>query len=179
MLDFKIEDNGFTQALEGISARANVPEDVMKSVGQVMIRSIAQNFLDEGRPSQWQPSRAAMNEGRRTLMKSGRLATSSHVTSVDGKHVEVTTGQGLNYAKFVHFGTQNRLATDKQRRYLWAVVFKNFKFDRSHAQSSPMMLRGLPARRFNLFQDEDVTRISGMLSQYIFFNQKEFGVTIQ
>jgi phage gpG-like protein len=178
VLRITVTDDGFTESLKNMADRAfNVPEDVMKNIGQVMIRSIAQNFLDEGRPSQWQPSRAAMNEGRRTLFKTGRLATSSQVTSVDSKHVEVTTGHGLNYAKYVHFGTRNQLISDKQRGFFW-FKFKETQDTFWKAMALSKTLKGLPARRFSLFQDEDVRTISEMLSHYIFFNQKEFGVNI-
>ena len=123
--------------------------------------------MDEGRPSQWVPSRSAIEEGRRTLWKTGKLAQSSVTTSYGDSFVEVTTGGGLGmYPIYLSQGTRPQTPSQRQKGFFWAKFYETGQtFWRAMALSKT--LKGLPARRFSLVQDVDVVTIQEKLKNYL------------
>jgi phage gpG-like protein len=179
MFAISIEDNGFTTRLQAVVSRASsVTQETMQSIGDRLVASVKENFASEGRPSQWIPSRSAMEEGRKTLTKTGRLANSPQITRLESKFVEVTTGGGLGkYPLYVHFGTRNQVITKRQRAFFW-WKFKEEGRPMWKAMALSTTLKGLPARRFNLIQDSDVNYIKDLMREYLLDNT-QFQTTIK
>jgi phage gpG-like protein len=168
MFRVSIEDGGLLTRLTGMALRAENLAPIFKSIGdEIVAPSIKQNFIDEGRPSQWQPSRSAIEDGRRTLWKTGRLAQSAKTSSYGENFVEVTTGAGLGaYPIFLSRGTNSQIVSPKQRGFFWAKFYETGRtFWRAMALSKT--LKGLPTRRFSLVQDADVVAIQNKLKDYL------------
>jgi phage gpG-like protein len=95
MFSVTIEDGGLLQRLDALAFRAENLSSEMQSIGEMIIRDRLETFQLQGRPEAWVQSKAAMKEGRKTLIKTGALMESDKISSVGSDHVEVTTGEGL------------------------------------------------------------------------------------
>lgn len=181
MFTVSIENKGLTTRLSAMSLRVSeLSPELMKSVGALLAASVKQNFASEGRPSQWVPSRAAMEEGRRTLTATGRLSRSPRVSSVGSTFVEVSTGEGLGkYPIYMNFGTGSQTVSEQQRKFFWFKYFSTGRaFKKWRAMALSKIIRGNPARRFNVIQNEDVNRISQLMRDYILRGNVNFPMRV-
>jgi phage gpG-like protein len=94
------------QAVENLDKRfkKGFKEDLDKDVSIIVLRSLDQNFRDQGRPQKWEPSKRAKAQNGMTLVDTGRLRRSLSVKGDPnqfykvGKY-ELSVGSKLPYAK--------------------------------------------------------------------------------
>jgi len=131
----------------------------MGLIGQLLFDSITQNFIDGGRPDQWEPLKAG---GKSHLIQSGALVESLQMTSdQNSAMVSVDTNQ-IPYAAIHNFGgTIQHPGSNK---------FQAFEYDGGMVftwKTKPHKIR-IPQRQFMLFQQEDKQKILAMLAGAIF-----------
>ena len=95
-------DIGKFNTLIAIMRRNSVnTRPVMAAVGNLVVKSVRQNFREEGRPDKWVPSKKAKG---RTLLATGALMKSIHYElDNDGTAVTVMTGP-MKYARIMQNG---------------------------------------------------------------------------
>jgi len=159
-------DIGRFNALIAIMRRNSVnTRPVMAAVGNLVVKSVRQNFREEGRPDKWQQSRKPKG---RTLLGTGALMKGIHYElDNDGTAVTVKTGP-QKYAAIHQFGG-NTGAHDivaRNRKALRFTVGGMILYRKSvHHPGSR-----IPARPYMLLQDEDVKVIENMMIQHIVKN---------
>src|SRR5258706_1129383 len=142
MFTVSFEDGGLMQRLEGISIRSEgIPEEKWNEVGEVLLKSVRENFEKGGRPTQWIPSKKLSMRGGKTLIESGALMNSGHISSQSENHVELEWGQGLPYALIHQMGgVIEQILTDKQRRFFLRMHYMNATIEKIRLKSA---VRGL------------------------------------
>ncbi len=105
-VDISINTRGVRETLAGIQNRMRDYTPLLYDIGVYMLRSIDKNFLEQGRPDPWEPSRAAINRQGMTLMDTGRLRASSTIIG-DPSNIFETSPTSLRmstdipYAKYL------------------------------------------------------------------------------
>jgi phage gpG-like protein len=182
MFTVRIEDGGMTQRLTAMAARLEaIPQSVFQTIGEMFIESIHMNFDVEGRPIQWPPSKAALEEGRKTLTKTGALRNSGQIEEITPNSVTVTWGNGLpfDYGVVHQFGDSwTATPTEKQRKFMWAKWYQNKAATQYKGSALAKTWNiHLPARRFFNLQDDFLQSAGEVMRQYIINGQTE-GITI-
>lgn len=146
-LRIDLDDADLSDALAAMIARGEDLTPAMDSIGMGLEASIIERFNETSiAPSgaAWTPSKAAQEEGRRTLIKSGNLRDSiTHRASRD----ETQVGSNVVYAAIHQFGGTIRAKTAKGLRF---KIGDRFVTKREVT---------IPARPFLGLSDEDRTMI--------------------
>lgn len=146
--------------------RLNMEQALEKS-GLWMLQSIQRNFEVGGRPS-W-PESKRLPVGGRTLIDSGALYESGEY-SVSGNTTTVTWGRGIPYAGIQNYGgTVNPTITDKSKKFFWAMFYQSGEEFWKWMALKPegeVLTVNIPARRFMMFQDEDIDKITEFFRDY-------------
>ena len=164
-------DIGKFNTLIAIMRRTSVnTRPVMAAVGNLVVKSVRQNFREEGRPDKWVPSKKAKG---RTLLATGALMKSIHYElDNDGAAVTVMTGT-MKYARIMQNGgkTPKHDIVAKNRRALRFTVGGLTLYRKSvHHPGSR-----IPARPYMLLQDEDEVKIKDMLVDHLVGEMKKRG----
>lgn len=166
-----IDDGGLVQRLEAIAIRAGaIPEDTMRSIGEILIAHRQKDFDEGGRPA-WKPNL----EGTTTMVKSGALSRRAEITSIDGTHVEVTIGEGLPYSFLHQFGGTYPV-TETQRKFFWAKYAETGQERWKYMALAKQLT--WPARRHARFPDEAVAEITALLSGSVLEGTERFSTEI-
>jgi phage virion morphogenesis protein len=116
-INISFDDGTLPDALGELIARGDDLTPLMDSIGMGLEGSAIERFNETSTaPSgaSWTPSRAAQEEGRRTLLKSGNLRDS--ITHRAGRD-EVEVGSNVIYAAIHQFGGTIRAKTSKGLRF--------------------------------------------------------------
>ena len=100
-LKLSLKDMGAGQAVKQLAENISRPRKMLQEMGMVMLSSIQQNFIAQGRPVPWEPSKRAIAQHGQTLRDTGRLMNSITM-KVDSNYVRV--GTNVIYAAIHHFG---------------------------------------------------------------------------
>ena len=104
MSDFinaEIRIDRFNSLIRALKKRSKNLKPVMSVIGNLVVKSVRQNFREEGRPDKWQQSRKPKG---RTLLATGALMKSIHYElDNDGTAVTVMTGP-MKYARIMQNG---------------------------------------------------------------------------
>lgn len=171
-----LDDGGLGDALAQMIARGEDLTPAMDSIGMGLEASIIERFNETSiAPSgaAWQPSKAAQEEGRRTLIKSGNLRDSiTHLAARD----EVEVGSNVIYAAIHQFGGTIKQAARRQTLFFrqnsrtGEVGSRFVKKGRSNfAQDAEIGAReiNMPARPFLGVSDSDREMIRAELVAFI------------
>jgi len=157
------------RSLDDLRRRMADPRPVLEEMGLVLLRSVARNFKEGGRPERWKPSKRALAEPRgKTLIDTGRLRNSITM-KVEGDAVKV--GTNVEYAAIHQFGGRiDRTVLVRAHRRLVTQAFgrrlrrPRMTDVRGHARR---MRIEIPARPFLVVQDGDWKVLSRIVSDYV------------
>lgn len=160
-----IDDHKFDALIEVMNDHAVHLKPVLAAVGNLVVKSVKQNFRAGGRPEKWTPSKKPKGK---TLIGTGALQRQIHYKVDDDESgVTIMTGP-QKYAAIHQFGgtTAPHEITAKNRRALQFTVGGVTLYRKSvhHPGSS------IPARPYMLLQDEDIKVIENMMIQHIVKN---------
>ena len=156
-------DIGKFNTLIAIMRRNSVnTRPVMAAIGNLVVKSVRQNFREEGRPDKWQQSRKPKG---RTLLGTGALMKGIHYElDNDGTAVTVKTGP-QKYAAIHQFGgtTGAHDIVARNRKALRFTVGGMILYRKSvHHPGSR-----IPARPYMMLQEEDETNIEELLIRHL------------
>ena len=156
-------DIGKFNTLIAIMRRNSVnTRPVMAAIGNLVVKSVRQNFREEGRPDKWVPSKKAKG---RTLLATGALMKSIHYElDNDGTAVTVMTGP-MKYARIMQNGgkTPKHDIVARNRKALRFTVGGLTLYRKSvHHPGSR-----IPARHYMMLQEEDETNIEELLIRHL------------
>ena len=150
---------------------------VLKRSGELMVKSIQQNFLSQGRPSPWVPlspmTIAMRRKGTGTgspkiLMDTGALFRSIwyDVNEEEGS-VRIGPG-GLPYAKKLHFGGINKIPahTETVKSHTRKTKYGNIKVV-SFKRKMPARTFTVPPRPYVRFDEEDIPALQEIFIDFI------------
>jgi len=100
-LKLSLKDMGAGQAVKQLAENISRPQKMLQEMGMVMLSSIQQNFIAQGRPVLWEQSKRAKDWHGKTLRKSGRLMNSITMKVYENY---VIVGTNVVYAAAQHFG---------------------------------------------------------------------------
>jgi len=167
--------------LQKVAKRGSDARKPLKVIGLYMMRSIAKNFAEGGRPEKWQQSLSAKLTGKRTLIQSAQLKNSITFKATTRK---LSIGTNKIYAKVQQFGGTIKPKSKKALTvpiHADAVGMRASDFQNTFVKKGIIfMKRGenavplfalkksvkIPARPFLLFQQEDVDFINKRLGQW-------------
>lgn len=158
LMKLSLKDLGAGKAVKQLAENISRPQKMLSKMGMVMISSIQQNFIAQGRPVPWERSQRAIDEHGKTLRDTGRLMNSITM-KVYENHVKV--GTNVIYAAIHHFGgtISKDVLVKAHVRY-----YKNIKSSlttRNPTLSTVVKEHGMkmnltiPKRPFMLLQDSD------------------------
>ena len=165
MADFinaTIERHEFDKLIEIMKDRAVHLKPIMAVTGNMVVKSVRQNFRDGGRPEKWTKSKKPKGT---TLVGTGALMRSIHYElDSDGNAVTVMTGP-QKYAAIHQFGgtTSAHTIMAKNRKALQFNVggVTIYRKKVNHPGSN------IPARPYMLLQDEDIENIKTEMLEYL------------
>ena len=154
-LKLKIEDLGVKNRLKKIKQQLSGLHKPLGECGLVLLRSIAKNFKEGGRPKKWKPSHRAKATGGQTLVKTARLKNSVNM-QVSGK--TLTVGTNVKYARIHHLGgkIKENVTVKQHYRYMTKAFGRPIEGKRVMVKSHQRKMNtNIPARPFLVIQDED------------------------
>lgn len=166
--DVKIDK--FNEIIDIAKRTASDLKPAMAAIGNLVTKSVKQNFREEGRPDKWQQSRKPKG---RTLLGTGALMKGIHYElDNDGTAVTVKTGP-QKYAAIHQFGG-NTGAHDIVARNRKALRFTVGGLT-LYRKSAHHPGANIPARPYMLLQEEDETKIKDILANRIVDEMKKKG----
>jgi len=167
-LTWRMKDFGVKARLGRIADRLQDPRPALKECGLVLLRSVARNFKEGGRPVRWKASKRALREGGKTLIDTARLKNSIHM-KVWGK-ILLRVGTNVEYAAIQHLGGRiEQNVTVKQHYRIMRTAFGNSiparrVLVRAHPRKAKIKL---PARPFLMAQGSDIRIFRRIFADYI------------
>lgn len=166
-------------------AADGLPDTVWNAIDEIVIDSIHKTFDEEGRPSQWTPSKKVFKGGK-TLYGTGVLYNSVGPSARGPDFTEVSWGAGLPYARAHQYGADIvQQVSPLQVSFFWAKWYETkelmwkalaLKFGASkHGKGENFLEIHIPQRRIGL-QDEDGNAITGVLREFLI--RRPEGMTI-
>ena len=161
-INTEIRIDRFNTLIKALKSRANDMKPVMAAIGNQVVKSIRQNFREEGRPVKWTPSKKTRG---RTLLGTGALMKGIHYElDNDGAAVTVKTGP-QKYAAIHQFGgtTAAHDIVARNRKALRFTVggLTIYRKSVKHPGST------IPARPYMMLQDEDEMKIEELLTRHL------------
>lgn len=171
-LKLSLKDMGAGQAVKQLAENISRPQRMLQEIGMVMLSSIQQNFVEQGRPVPWIPSKRAIAQHGQTLRDTGRLMNSITM-KVDSNSVRV--GTNVIYAAAQHFGHHYDKAVSVKgyTRYYKKSDMKMKKGGKWFYPISQVASHGrtmghtLPARPYMILQSEDWETIKQIGYNYL------------
>lgn len=173
MSDFinaEIRIDRFNTLIRALKSRSKNLKPVMAAIGNLVVKSVRQNFREEGRPDKWEKSRK--HKGR-TLLGTGALMKGIHYElDTDGNAVTVKTGP-QQYAAIHQFGgtigAHDIVARNRKALRFTVGGLTLYRKSVHHPGSR------IPARPYMLLQEEDETKIKDILANRIVDEMKKKG----
>jgi len=169
-MKLNLKDMGAGQAVKQLAENISRPQRMLQEVGLVMLSSVQQNFIAQGRPVPWKPSIRAIAQHGQTLRDTNRLMNSINMKVSDN---EVRVGTNVVYAAAQHFGHHYDKAVEVKG---YVRYYKNVKTSLSNRKPtystvveahSMTMNHTLPARPYMILQAEDWERIKQIGYRYL------------
>jgi phage gpG-like protein len=171
ILKLSLKDMGAGRAVQQFVDKLDRPQEFLQEAGIYLLSSVQRNFVEQGRPVPWKPSKRAEAWHGKTLRKSGRL-----MNSITMRVWENILKIGLNviYAAIQHFGgTINKTVSVKAHTRYYKHTGRSIKqggksfhpFAEVKSHSRKMNITIL-ARPFLMAQDEDWPVIVQMGERY-------------
>lgn len=162
----------FNEIIDVAKRTASDLKPAMAAIGNLVAKSVKQNFRDGGRPDKWTPSKKSKGK---TLIGMGALMKSIHYElDGDGDAVTVMTGP-QKYARIMQNGGKSgpHEIRAKNRQALRFTVGGKVLYRKSvHHPGS-----NIPARPYMLLQNEDEAKIKDILCRHIIGEMKKRGKT--
>jgi phage gpG-like protein len=134
----------------------------MAVAGNIVVKSVKQNFREGGRPEKWTQSKKPKGM---TLIGTGALMKSiHHKVDDDGMGVTVMTGP-QKYAAIHQFGgttAPHEIKAKNRRALQFTVGGVTLYRKKVHHPGS-----NIPARPYMLLQDEDIENIKKVMLEYL------------
>ena len=134
----------------------------MAVAGNIVVKSVKQNFREGGRPEKWTQSKKPKGM---TLIGTGALMKSiHHKVDDDGMGVTVMTGP-QKYAAIHQFGgttAPHEIKAKNRRALQFTVGGVTLYRKKVHHPGS-----NIPARPYMLLQDEDIENIKTVMLEYL------------
>jgi phage virion morphogenesis protein len=142
MLSFTVDDKA-VQYLEVLGNKSSLPVKLMEGIGNIMFLSVRDNFDSQGRPTNW--VKRKIERSWPILNKTGTLKNSGILKDITTNSVTASWGAGIPYAYIHQFGgIINRVSSR-------GLAYKI----------------NIPARPYVMFQEEDKTRITETILNYL------------
>ncbi len=172
VLKLSLKDIGAGQVVKQLAENISRPQRFLQEVGMVMFSSIQQNFIAQGRPVPWEPSKRALDWHGKTLRKSGRLMNSITMKVYENS---VKVGTNVIYAAIHHFGgTIDKTVQVKGYKRIYKKSDMKAKsggkwfYPISEVKShSREMNTTIPARPYMMLQPEDWETIKKIGYDYL------------
>ena len=136
--------------------------EILKVAGNIVVKSVKQNFREGGRPEKWTQSKKSKGM---TLIGTGALMKSiHHKVDDDGMGVTVMTGP-QKYAAIHQFGgttAPHEIKAKNRRALQFTVGGVTLYRKKVHHPGS-----NIPARPYMLLQDEDIENIKKVMLEYL------------
>lgn len=165
---FEIESGSVFRQLRRVSEHMADSHPALEEFGPVLLRSIARNFKEGGRPEKWRPSRRAKGiERGKTLIDTGRLRNSM-TCEVNGN--VLTAGTNVVYARIHQLGGKiNKEVVVRAHRRLMTKAFGKPIPARTVLvrSSARKMNTTIPARPFLMVQEADRRILTRILGDYV------------
>jgi len=162
-IEIIIDDSMFQDAMDGLIERCEDMTPVMLDIGEMMVESVRENFLDQGRPEKWEPlaqsTALGIIGGKKGWTKRGRIKVGAERRLQD-KMILIGKGNaGGLMGSFAYKAESDSVAIGTPKVY---GAIQNFGGDagRNHASH-------IPARPYLVAQDEDVEKIKEEITRYI------------
>jgi phage gpG-like protein len=164
---YNVKDLGVKTALENFEQRLKRPEKPLRECGLVLLRSIAKNFKQGGRPVRWKKSIRALATGGQTLVDTSRLRKS---IAMDVRGNTLTVGTNVKYARIHQLG--GHIRRNVAVRSHWRLMTQAFGkaitgrkvLVRQHQRRVDL---DMPARPFLLVQDPDRRMFKRIFADYL------------
>jgi len=105
-LSFLISESISPTLLDMIEQSENLP---MESISQLLINSVHENFLEQGRPDPWLPRvENPYDDGHPLLMDTGNLYDSIYASTITNE--EIVVESSTEYGDFLNSGTTRMAA---------------------------------------------------------------------
>jgi phage gpG-like protein len=150
-----------------IQGRLEHPRQALRECGLLLLRSVAKNFNQGGRPVRWHPSARALREGGQTLVDTARLKNSITMSVTDDT---LRVGTNVAYAAIHQLGGKlNENVTVRQHyRQITQAFGKTIPGRKVLVrQHQRQMDTYIPARPWLMIQDEDWRRMREIIADYI------------
>ena len=162
LINVNIEIDKFNELIAEMQRKSANTSPVMAAIGNLVVKSVRQNFREGGRPEKWTPSKKSKGK---TLIGTGALMKNIHY-ELDGNGAAVTVMTGpQKYAKLHQFGGSISacVISARNRQALKFTIGGLTLFRKSVKHPGAQ----IPARPYMLLQDEDVKNIEKMMSAFI------------
>lgn len=150
---------------------------VMKQIGERIVRSVTTNFREGGRPNKWKPSKRSMiahiskKDGKarlgKTLVDTGKLMRSINYRIEDKK---VTIGTNISYASAHQFGAKKNVSQNvkEHQRKITKAFGKPIQSKMINVSAHKRkMTINIEARPFMLLQESDKQYIIELAKNYL------------
>ncbi|MBR1744769.1 MAG: phage virion morphogenesis protein [Fibrobacter sp.] len=166
--DVKIDK--FNEIIDIAKRTASDLKPAMAAIGNLVAKSVKQNFREGGRPVRWPSSKKPKGK---TLVGTGALMKGIHYElDSDGNAVTVMTGP-QKYAHIHQFGGSipaHDIVAKNRRALRFTVGGTVFYRKSAHHPGA-----NIPARPYMLLQEEDETKIKDILANRIVDEMKKKG----
>jgi len=168
-LSIKIQDDRVRELLSRIQQRLTDLTPVFREIGEIVRESVMRNFAESRAPdgSAWKPSRRALAQGGRTLIRRAILRNSIHVQPFSNR---VCVGTPVAYAAVHQFGAQ-RGSFGTVAATVRAHVRRSRKGGthqvRQHTRQQKLPWGDIPARPFLGVRKDDWSEIRNALTDYL------------
>ena len=128
-IEIDINSFGTQELLRKLEAKQNNWTQELYDIGAVMLRSIDQNFTQQGRPTRWQPSQAALKRNGMTLVDTGRLRRSVSIIG-DPDNIFKMTNNSLRmstdvpYAKYLQEDRPFLMVQDEDIKMMEQIIIR-------------------------------------------------------
>jgi phage virion morphogenesis protein len=164
-ITIKVDDSQVRELLAKIQSKTKNLTPAMKIIGEIILKSVKENFRQGGRPERWKPLakstlRDIKKRDKKILIKDKRLMNS---LTYRASSRNVVIGTNVDYAAIHHFGGRTSPHIIKPRRkkaLFWPGAKCPVKLVK-HPGSD------IPARPFLMVQDEDWKNIRRTLADYL------------
>ena len=172
LFKLSLKDMGAGQTVKQLAENISKPQRILQEIGLVMLSSVQQNFIAQGRPVSWKPSQRAIIQHGQTLRDTGRLMNSITM-KVYENHVRV--GTNVIYAVIQHFGGEIKKGV-QVKGYTRILKKSDMKMKKGGKWFYPIsdvkshsrkMNTTIPARPYMLLQDEDWELIKEIGYKYL------------
>lgn len=155
IISMRVDERSVQSVMARLAAKVENRSELMRDIAAAMKSAVQENFIREGRPERWAPSKRAKREGGQTLRDSGRLFRSI-TEAYDNNSARV--GTNVRYAPYLQFGTKPRVITATKAK---ALRIPGIGFRKSVRNP------GMPARPFMVLTDHDLRRIVDKVEQFL------------